>query len=108
MITKSKLAPQSPLPTTLPYVGGQLSGSTVCFTGTLMSKRNGTLITRDEAEQLARAAGLIPVSGVTKKTQILVIADPDSMSGKAKKAREYGTRIMAESVFWNAIGVQVE
>jgi hypothetical protein len=30
------------------------------------------------------------------------------MSGKAKKARQYGTRIMAEMAFWRAVGVSVD
>jgi DNA polymerase-3 subunit epsilon len=45
---------------------------------------------------------------VTKKLDYLVTPDPDSMSGKAKKAREYGVRIVAEPVFWRMVGVEVE
>lgn len=39
--------------------------------------------------------------------KILVVADPDTMSGKAKKARDNGTRIMAQAAFWKAIGAAV-
>ena len=35
------------------------------------------------------------------------LADPDSMSGKAKQAREYGVRLIAETAFWEMIGVEV-
>jgi DNA polymerase-3 subunit epsilon len=45
---------------------------------------------------------------VTKDLDLLVMADPYSQSGKAKKARQYGTRVMAEAVFWQAIGVQTD
>jgi DNA polymerase-3 subunit epsilon len=45
---------------------------------------------------------------VTKGLDLLVVADPDSLSAKARKGRQYGTRIMAEAVFWQAIGVAVE
>ena len=31
-----------------------------------------------------------------------------SMSGKAKKAREYGVRVIAEPVFWRLVGVDVD
>jgi DNA polymerase-3 subunit epsilon len=48
------------------------------------------------------------VESVTKKLDLLVIADPHTQSGKAKKARQYGVRIMHEPVFWKAIGVSVE
>jgi len=56
----------------------------------------------------AAAAGLVVAPRVTKALDVLVVADPDSLSSKARKAREYGTRIMAEAVFWQAIGVSVE
>jgi DNA polymerase-3 subunit epsilon len=65
-------------------------------------------LTRAEAELLAVAAGLVISANVTKKLDILVVADPDTQSGKAKKARQYGTRIMAERTFWPSIGVRVD
>ncbi len=71
-------------------------------------KIDGEPISRSLAEKLAKDKGLIPVPGVTKKTEILVIADPDSLSGKAKKARDYNTRIIADRVFWNLLGVSTE
>lgn len=61
-------------------------GDRVAFTGT----RAG--------EDAAVAAGLI-VGGVTKATVVLVAADPDSMSGKAKKARQYHIPIITEHRF---------
>jgi NAD-dependent DNA ligase len=45
---------------------------------------------------------------VTKGLDLLVVADPATQSSKAKKAREYGTRIMAEAAFWTALGARVE
>ena len=50
----------------------------------------------------------LPVKSVTKKLDVLVVADPDTMSSKAKKARTYGVRIMAEPVFWRLMGIDVE
>lgn len=88
--------------------GSRLAGQSVCFTGALCSRLGGELISRAHAEQLAAAAGLIVAPRVTKALDLLVVADPDSLSSKARKAREYGTRIMAEAVFWQAIGVVVE
>lgn len=70
-----------------------LGGKTVCFTGALNGLVDGRSPTR---------------KSVTKKLDYLVIADPDSMSDKAKKARSYGARILSEPVFWPAMGVQVE
>ncbi len=84
------------------------SGKMVCFTGNLLSTINGKPINREQAEQFARDAGMIVKDGVSKKLDVLVIADPDSQSGKAKKAREYGTRIIAERAFWQKLGILVE
>jgi DNA polymerase-3 subunit epsilon len=88
--------------------GNGLHGKRVCFTGELQSRIDGALITRDVAEKLAERAGLLVADGVTKKLDLLIVADPNSQSGKAKKARQYGTRILADSVFWRMIGVAVE
>jgi len=85
-----------------------LVGKTVCFTGELRCRLNGQLIERSQAEQLAQEAGLVPVSSVTKKLDLLVVADPDSNSGKAKKARDYGVRIITETAFWRRIGACIE
>jgi DNA polymerase III subunit epsilon len=76
-----------------------LIGKRVCFTGTMQC-------TRKEAEELATLAGLEVVNAVTKNLDLLVVADPHTQSGKAKKARRYGTRIMFEAVFWKALRVE--
>ncbi len=54
--------------------------------------------TREEWIERLIAAGL-EHGGVTKATRLLVAADPDSLSGKAKKARGYGVPIVTESAF---------
>lgn len=84
-----------------------LTGKTVCFTGALTCSYEGTQVTRDVAHQLAEEAGMVIAPRVTKKLDMLVVADPDSLSGKAAKAREYGTRIVAEAAFWPMLGVEV-
>ncbi len=84
-----------------------LSGKSVCFTGALTCHHEGALVTRELAQELAEVAGMVVAPRVTKKLDILVVADPDSLSGKAKQAREYGIRIVAEPAFWSMIGVEV-
>ncbi|CAM4249455.1 MULTISPECIES: exonuclease domain-containing protein [Corynebacterium] len=66
-------------------------GDRVALTGALD-------IPRDAWTERATAAGL-DVGGVTKKCAVLVAANPDSMSGKARKAREYGVPIVKEAMF---------
>lgn len=64
-----------------------LSGKKVCFTGKAP-------ISRKELKQFIIDAGANPQSGVSGTTDILLIEDVDSKSGKAKKARELGTTIL--------------
>jgi DNA polymerase-3 subunit epsilon len=85
-----------------------LVGKSVCFTGSLSSRIRGVPISREDAEAMAKSAGLAVASGVTKTLNFLVVADPNTMSGKAKKARTYGTTILAEAVFWAALGIAVD
>lgn len=88
--------------------GGDLSGKSVCFTGAFRCTVNGAVPSRENVQRIARERGLVVRDGATKDLDILVAADPDSMSGKAAKARRYGTRIMSEGAFWSALGVQTE
>lgn len=83
-------------------------GTTVCFTGALECSLGGSRVTRENAAELAMRAGLRPVKNVTSGCDILVMADPHSQSGKARKARQWGVRIIAESAFWPQIGVVVD
>jgi DNA polymerase-3 subunit epsilon len=73
------------------------AGTTVCFTGAMKYPRSS-------CEAFASRAGLVVLERVTRQLDILVVADPDSQSNKARKAREYGTRIMSESAFFSLVG----
>jgi DNA polymerase-3 subunit epsilon len=80
-------------------------GKSVCFTGALICELDGCKIDREKAHELAIGKGLIIKSGVSSKLDILVVADPNTNSGKAKKARGLSIPIIAEMVFWNSIGI---
>lgn len=67
-------------------------GDIVVFTGQMSEPR-------EFFEQRASAAGLVVGSSVTKKTSLVVAADPDSLSGKARKAGSYGIPVVAEGAF---------
>jgi DNA polymerase-3 subunit epsilon len=61
----------------------------------------GEQIPRAQLEALAAKSGLQPVNSVTKKgCDILVAADEASMSGKAKKAREWGIDVVSLGQFF--------
>jgi DNA polymerase III subunit epsilon len=69
------------------------AGDTVAFTGQMIGPR-------DDWERRAVAVGLtVTPGGVTRRTRLLVAADPDSLSGKAGKARQYGIPIVTEDAF---------
>ncbi|RSZ62867.1 hypothetical protein EAH68_08775 [Corynebacterium hylobatis] len=70
---------------------GLRPGDRVSFTGALT-------LGRDTWERRAREAGL-DVGGVTRTCALLVTAEPDTMSGKARKARDYGVPIVDEPTF---------
>ena len=84
-----------------------LRGCTVCFTGELNGTLGGVPISREVAHVLATNAGLVVAKSVTKRLDILVVSDPDTQSSKARKAREYGIRVIVESAFWRTIDAPV-
>ncbi|MEV4417023.1 exonuclease domain-containing protein [Catellatospora sp. NPDC049609] len=69
-----------------------LPGDTVVFTGQ-------TAEPRELWEERARAAGLTVGRGVTRTTRLLVAADPDTMSGKARQARRHRIPIIHPGAF---------
>jgi len=104
----AKVSETHPDPATATPAEESLIGKRVCFTGELQCHHNGQMISRELAEDLAIRAGLVVADSVTKNLDLLVLADPHTQSGKAKRARQYGIRIMHELAFWKTIGVKVE
>ena len=86
----------------------ELAGQLVCFTGESVCTIGGEPLSRDDQENLATWAGLTIKASVSRKLNMLVLADPDSQSGKARKAAELGVRRISESVFWGLAGVSVD
>lgn len=81
-----------------------LPGARICFTGTVESELYGT-VDRDRMETLAASRGLVPVASVTKtRTDVLVVAQRGSQSGKAKKAAEWGKPVIAAEDFLGWVG----
>lgn len=75
------------------------AGLKVCFTGSAVGP-NGKEISRSDLEALASKVGLHPVASVTKKgCDLLVAADERTMSGKGKKASEWGIQIISVEKF---------
>ena len=72
---------------------GKLTGS-YCFTGALPSGMK-----RTEAQELVRLNGGSVKDSVSADLTYLVIADPDSTSSKAVKARKMGIKLISEEQF---------
>ncbi|MFC4015254.1 exonuclease domain-containing protein [Nonomuraea purpurea] len=73
------------------------NGDLVAFTGEMGAGR-------ESLEERARTAGYVPHPRVTRKVKLLVAADPDTLSGKARKARIYGIPIVTAQAFLRLIG----
>lgn len=76
-----------------PSTGG-LKGMSVCFTG---------FRSRELEEAIENQGGTIK-SSVSKGLTYLVTKDPSSTSGKAEKARAYGTQIVGVDEMWKLLG----
>lgn len=72
---------------------GVLKTAVFCFTGKSPK-------TRPEMEAIAINAGAQVTRSINKKTTILVIADANSMSSKAQKARDIGIDLISPSHFF--------
>jgi hypothetical protein len=76
--------------------GGTLEGTALKFTGTMSRKRR-------ELEGIAEAKGA-RIGWKPGFENILVIADPNSQSGKAKAARKAGHELISEEEFMKRAG----
>lgn len=65
----------------------------ICFTGKLHN------FTRNQARAMAVNAGMTIYETVLTDLDYLVMADPNSMSSKACKARKYGVKLISEDDF---------
>ncbi len=91
-----------------PWRPSELVGKTVCFTGESVCAIGGRPLSREDQEHLADQAGMVVKSGVSKRLNFLVVADPDSQSTKARQAQTLGVRRIAERAFWRSLGLSVD
>ncbi|MFP6737769.1 MAG: NAD-dependent DNA ligase LigA [Planctomycetota bacterium] len=86
-------------------VDGVLSGKIFCFTGAIqrIDPRTEKRFTRKQLEEMVKANGGRVLKDVNSKLDHLVMANPDSKSSKAKKAREQEVNILSEEEFFALI-----
>lgn len=74
-------------------------GARVCFTGEVLSAEYGAF-GREDMSALARDRGLSISENMTKtKTDVLVVAERGTQSGKAKKAAQWGKPVLSAEEF---------
>ena len=79
-------------------IGGLASmGGIVVSAGERVTITGAKAYSTAEWEEYFAAHG-VEIGGLAKKTKVLIAGDPDSQSGKAKKAKQYGIPIVAEDV----------
>jgi NAD-dependent DNA ligase len=83
-------------------VGDNATGEpvkTVCISGKLPSGKK-----KSDYEAPLAAAGMKLVDAVTRETTYLVLADPNSVSSKAEKARKLGIEVISEEALMALLG----
>jgi len=75
-------------------------GDLVVLTGDM--RRN-----REDWHRELEQRGFVPRPAITKKVKLVVASDPDSLSGKARKARDYGITIVNEAGLERLLGAAV-
>ncbi len=86
-------------------------GDNVCAVGSFVLKRGDRVVftgeapgvSRGELECQAQALGLRVSNSVCRNTTLVVAADPDSLSGKARKARSLGVPIVDYQTYFRMI-----
>jgi BRCA1 C Terminus (BRCT) domain len=80
----------------------------VTFTGESDYAVQGVRLDHLGQQFLARKAGCTTWPRVTKRVQLCVTSDPETVTGKLGKAEEYGIDVISESDFWAELGLNLE
>ena len=81
-----------------------VAGARVCFSGTVHSPGHGFL-EKEELHAMAEARGLVAVPTLTKtRTDVLVVAEAGSQSGKAKNAAKWDKPVITAEEFLEWVG----
>jgi hypothetical protein len=83
-------------------------GQVIAFTGQGVTTIHGVPIDRYAQSMLGRWAGCDVLPRVTKKTNLLVVANPSEATANVQKAKEYGIANVSEPDFLVGIGLPVE
>jgi NAD-dependent DNA ligase len=74
-------------------------GMKVCLTGSPPAEEEFAHLTKSELRKVLASHGLEEVPSITKKCQLVVAFNKESLSGKAKRARELGIPVISSQEF---------
>lgn len=73
----------------------------VCFTGTVIGP-SGREVSKSELEDLVVSRGLRWAANVSKtRCEVLIVAEPGTQSGKARKAKQFGKPVFSATEFFD-------
>lgn len=98
------LTPPDLIPASPKQPGSSIGGFTL-NPGDLVTLTGEMSLPRERWYDILVANDLVPKDAVTKKVKLVAAADPDSLSGKAKKARDYGIPVVSEQGLADMLGV---
>jgi DNA ligase (NAD+) len=85
---------------------GKLTGQSFCFTGKIDKvDDSGERYTRNRMHELVIENGGEVCDSVRSGLSFLVLADPNSSSGKTQKAKKLGVTLMSERDFFKIVGL---
>jgi len=84
------------------------AGKAVVFTGQAATAIHGVPVDRHAQLMIARWAGCDVLPRLTKKTDALIVADPNELTANLQRAKDYGVAIVQEPDFLAAVGIPSE
>ncbi len=92
----------------LPPVDPGWTGKSIVFTGEGATTIHGVSLDRAAQAMLAKWAGCDVLPRVTKKVDLLVVADPDQATANVHRARDYQVPTSTEAEFLAGMGIPLD
>jgi probable blue pigment (indigoidine) exporter len=84
------------------------AGTTTRFCWPLLTTVDGVPVAPDQARAMAEAHGLVVVTSIFRRPDVIVAADTSSLGRMDRLHRRRGSRVMVERTFWISIDAEVD
>jgi len=84
------------------------AGTTTRFCWPLLTTVDGVPVAPDQARAMAEAHGLVVVTSMFRRPDVIVAADTSSLGRMDRLHRRRGSRVMVERTFWISIDAEVD